>query len=261
MKPVWGLGISGDEQFSLLPSTLPEEFSFFEIPGEMLELPVHRAKLKVHLSKFCKALLIRDIVSSHLADEVPLFPLQLKFEFDRKFRSNCESASRLGCHFISAEFNLVRAFSDTIYRRKLLDLLRSVAGILDEFKMTMLLPVHFPADGCGESFAEFVKFKKELFYPGFRFILNCRYHEDGFDNMLDKVVSELSFERTFWRLSCMPEPETFLNIDILEKMRPVWETIPGDTPAFISLEPGRTAPDQILINSLSRMLKKYNAHQ
>ena len=37
MKPVWGLGISGDEQFSLLPSTLPEEFSFFEIPGEMLE--------------------------------------------------------------------------------------------------------------------------------------------------------------------------------------------------------------------------------
>ena len=56
MKPVWGLGISGEEQFSLLPSTLPEEFSFFEIPGHMLESPVLRAKLKVHLSKFRKAL-------------------------------------------------------------------------------------------------------------------------------------------------------------------------------------------------------------
>ncbi len=261
MKPVWGLGISGEEQFSLLPSTLPEEFSFFEVPGEVLESPGLRAKLKVHLSKFRKALLIRDIVPADLADAAPLFPLHLKFEFDRKFRSNCESASRLGCHFISAEFNLVRAFSNANYRKKLFDLLRSVAGILDEFKMIMLLPVHFPSDGCGESFSEFVKFKKELFYPGFRFMLNCRYHEDGVDNMLDKVATELSFERTFWRLSCMPEQETFLDLDVLEKMRPVWECIPGDTPAFVCLEPGRTVPDQILINSLSRMLKKYQAHQ
>ena len=258
MKPVWGLGIAGEEQFSLLPSTLPEEFSFLEIPGEMLELPVLRAKLSVYPSKFRKALVIRDILSAYLVDAAPLFPRHLKFEFDRKFRSSCESVSRFGCHFISAEFNFVRAFSYANYRKHLLELLRSISGILEEFKLVMLLPVHFPEDGCGESFSEFIKLKKELFYPGFRFVLNCRYHEDGVDDMLKKVVSELNFERTFWRLSCMPEQGTFLNIDVLEKMRPVWENMPGNAPAFVCLEPGKAVPDQVLINTLSQMLKIYN---
>lgn len=259
MKPVWGLGISGEEQFSLLPSTLPEEFSFLEIPGDILELPGLRTKLSAYPSKFRKALVIRDILPADLVDAAPLFALPLKIDFDLGFRTRCEAAARFGCHFISAEFNLVRAFSDADYGKHLLNLLRSISGILDEFKLIMLLPVHFPADGCMESFAEFTKFKKELFYPGFRFLLNCRYHEDGVDDMLKKVVSELNFDRSFWRLSCMPEQGTFLNTDVLEKMRTLWENIPGDMPAFVCFEPGRSVPDQILINHLSRMLKKYNA--
>lgn len=258
MKPVWGLGIAGEEQFSLLPSVLPEEFSFLEIPGDMLESPGIRKELKIYLSKFRKALVIRDILPVHLVSAAPLLPLHLKIEFDQKFRSRCETASRFGCHFISAEFNFVRAFSETIYRKQLLNLLRSISGILEEFKLKMLLPVHFPADGCAESFAEFVKLKKELFYPGFHFLLNCRYHEDEFDDMLEKVVSELSLDRRFWRLSCMPEPGTGLDVDVLEKLRPVWENISGDMPACVCFEPGNAAPDQILVNALLRMLKKYN---
>ena len=152
MKPVWGLGIAGEEQFSHLPSALPEEFSFLEIPGDMLESPGIRNELKNYLSKFRKALVIRDILPAHLISAAPLLPLHLKIEFDQKFRSRCETASRFGCHFISAEFNFTRAFSETIYRKHLLNLLRSISGILEEFKLKMLLPVRFPADGCSESF-------------------------------------------------------------------------------------------------------------
>ena len=143
MKPVWGLGISGEEQFSLLPSTLPEEFSFLEIPGDILELPGLRTKLSAYPSKFRKALVIRDILPADLVDAAPLFALPLKIDFDLGFRTRCEAAARFGCHFISAEFNLIRAFSDADYRKHLLNLLRSISGILDEFKLIMLLPAAY----------------------------------------------------------------------------------------------------------------------
>lgn len=259
MKPVFGFGIAREEHFSLLPPTLPDEFSFLEVPGEILESRKICADLERYSARQRKAVVIRDVVQSYLADSAPFFPLHLKVEFDRKFRERCEAAARLKCRIISADFNLARALGDPVYKKNLLNLLRSIAGILDEFKFIMLLPLYFPADACSKSFAEFLSLKKELFYPGFRFLLNYRFHEEGAGDMLNSVVSDLSFERHFWRLSYMPDSENLLRLEELENMRPFWENIPGNTPAYVCFEPGVIAPDQIMINDLAHLLKKYRS--
>ena len=77
--------------------------------------------------------------------------------------------------------------------------------------------------------------------------------------MLNSVVSDLSFERNFWRLSYMPDSESLLQMEELENMRPLWENIPGNTPAYVCLEPGVIAPDQVMINDLAHLLKKYRS--
>lgn len=259
MKPVFGFGIAREEHFSYLPPKLPDQFSFLEIPGEILESRKFCADLETYSARNRKAVVFRDIVPSYLADSAPYFPLHLKVEFDRKFRERCEAAARLKCRVISAEFNISRALGDPAYKKNLLNLLRSIAGILDEFRMSMLLPLYFPADTCSRSFAEYLSFKKELFYPGFRFLLNYRFHEENAEDMLSSVVSDLSFERHLWRLSYMPDSESPLQQEILEKMRPFWENIPGNTSSCVCFEPGITVPDQIMVNDLAHLLKQYNS--
>ena len=142
MKPVFGFGIAREEHFSLLPPTLPDEFSFLEVPGEILESRKICADLERYSARQRKAVVIRDIVQSYLADSAPFFPLHLKVEFDRKFRERCEAAARLKCRIISADFNLARALGDPVYKKNLLNLLRSIAGILDEFKFIMIFSIH-----------------------------------------------------------------------------------------------------------------------
>ena len=254
MNPVFGLGIAGEEQFSRLASTLPEEISFLEVPGELLDTPSAVSRLKKLSGRQKKALVIRDIMPSYLAEALPTSPLRLKVEFDGKFRSRCRTAAALGCRVVSVDFDLVKAMNDALYGKGLTGLLKSMSGTLEELELLLALPL----DMTEASATSFLAFKHRLFYPGFRYRIDFRYGEEGYFEALDEAVKILDFERNFWRVPCRCGGDSRLSPEVMEKLRPYWERR-SRTPVFVSLDAGTLPPDGELIEELTCLIRDFRS--
>ena len=261
MTPLFGFGIAKEEHFSALPSKMPENLAFVEIPGELLDDSAVCRKLKSYSVKRHTAVVIRDIVPAYLADAVPFSPLRLKVEFDSKFRTRCETASQIGCRVISAEFNIRRACREKKYRNELVKWLHSIAGILDEYKLKLTLPLHISGETARGELESLVDLQHELFYPGFRYLLHFHWNEPESFELLEKVSSILKFERNFWRLTYRPEPDCILDLSILEKLHPVWNSVLGRMPVFVSIDSGSLRPEQSVLESVSGMIEQFVSNQ
>ena len=236
MKPVFGLSVPDADALFLLPEELPAAVAFGEISGEMLEASSRLAALRRTFVKHDRALIVRDIMPPKLVGVVPASSLRLRMEFDAGFRARCRAAFALGCRVVSAEFDFDRALADAAYEAELVKVLHSMAGTLEEFKLLMTFPLRLPAEA--ERVSAFLAFKHRLFYPGFRYLLDFRFEEPEAFEALDRVLPVLTFDRSFWRLPYLPDTESPLTADILEKMRPVWCGGNDGHPVFVCVDIG-----------------------
>ena len=115
MTPVFGIGFAKEEAFAMLPAVLPAEFSFCEVPGELLDNSAALARLKRFSKKQKQALVIRDIMPPYLLDVLPGSPLRLLVEFDSKFRSRCREASEIGVRIVGCDFNIQKVHQESSY--------------------------------------------------------------------------------------------------------------------------------------------------
>jgi len=258
MRPVFGLGIPGEEALSLLPDELPAAMAFGEIPGEMLDSASHRAALRRIFPKQGRALIVRDIMPADLAGIVPAAPLRLKVEFDSGFRTRCAAAAKMGCRVVSAGFDIVRALTDASYEAGLVKMLHSIAGILEDFGTIMAFPLRLPAEA--ESVSAFLAFKHRLFYPGFRYLLEFHYEEPGAFEILENALGVLNFERSLWRLPYRPDDESRLTEDVLEKLRPVWRR-GDDRPVFVCVDPGRGSFEREFPERFAAVIDRFSARE
>ena len=236
---------------------MPENLAFLEVPGELLDDAAVCRKLKSYSVKRHTAVVIRDIVPAYLADVVPFSPVRLKIEFDSKFRTRCEIASQIGCRIVSAEFNIRRAGKEKNYRSELIKWLHSIAGILDEYKLKLTLPLHISGETSNEELDSLVDLQHELFYPGFRYLLHFHWNEPEAFEQLENVSSILKFERNFWRLTYRPEPDCILDLSILEKLNPVWNSVQGRMPVFVGIDSGSLRPEQSVLESVSGLVAEF----
>ena len=256
MKPVFGLSVSDAEALSLLPDELPAAVAFGEISGEMLEDSSRQAALRRVFLKHDRALVVRDIMPQKLAGIVPASPLRLKMEFDAGFRARCRAASALGCRVVSAEFDIDRALADAAYEAELVKVLHSIAGTLEEFDFIMTFPLRLPADA--ERVSAFLAFKHRLFYPGFRYLLDFRFEEPDAFAALERVLPVLTFDRSFWRLPYLPDAESPLTAEILEKMRPVWCGGSDGRSVFVCVDTGSCPLGSHAVDHLAEMFTRFS---
>ena len=257
MNTVFGVGITKEDQVPFLSQELPPEIRFVEIPGDLLDVPAVLPKLK-KVTRQHKALVIQDIMPSYLIEALPVSPLRLKIEFDSKFRSRCQAAAKLGCRVIAADFNIERALREADYNLGLMDLLASMSGTLEEFKLLMALPIRIPRMTGTASATSLLAFKHRLFYPGFRFRLDFYYNEPEAFETLEKDMPDLNFERNFWRLPYMPEPDILLDDEIFSRMRSFWDPVQSRIPVFVCFAPGMVSPDQLMLKDLTRLIRDFS---
>ena len=187
--------------------------------------------------------------------------MRLKIEFDSKFRTRCETASQIGCRVVSAEFNIRRAGKEKNYRSELVKWLHSIAGILDEYKLKLTLPLHITGETSSGELESLVDLQHELFYPGFRYLLHFHWNEPEAFDLLENVSSILTFERNFWRLTYRPEPECILDPEVLEKLHPVWNSVRGRMPVFVGIDSGSLRPEQSVLESVSSTVEQFVSKQ
>ena len=93
-----------------------------------------------------------------------------------------------------------------------------------------------------------------MFYPGFRYLLHFHWNEPESFELLESVSDILKFERNFWRLTYRPEPDCILDLSILEKLYPVWNSVQGRMPVFVSIDSGSVRPEQSVLEAVSGVI-------
>jgi hypothetical protein len=256
MKPVFGLSVPSAGALSLLPDELPAAVAFGEITGDMLESTSLQSALRKIFLKRDRALVVRDIMPPKLAEVMPASPLRLKMEFDGSFRARCRAASALGCRVVSAEFDIDRALSDAAYEAELVKVLHSMAGTLQEFDLILAFPLRLPAEA--ERVSAFLAFKHRLFYPGFRYLLDFHFEEPDAFALLDRALPFLVFDRSLWRLPYLPDTETPLTADVLEKLRPVWCGGNGGRSVYVCVDTGNFSAEGVPVARLAEMFSAFS---
>jgi len=255
MKPVFGLSVPSAGALSLLPDELPAAAAFGEITGEMLDDASLLPTLRRVFLKRDRALVVRDIMPPKLAGVAPESPLRLKIEFDGVFRARCRAASALGCRVVSAEFDIERALGDAAYEAELVKVLHSMAGTLQEFDLILAFPLRLPAEA--ERVSAFLAFKHRLFYPGFRYLLDFHFEEPDAFALLDRALPLLVFDRNLWRLPYLPDAETLLTADVLEKLRPVWCGGDDGRSVCVCIDTGSVSAEGIPVARLAEMFAAF----
>ena len=256
MIPLFGLGIAREEQFSLLPSEIPEEFSFLEIPGGLLDQTAVVSRLKQLSVKQQKALVIRDLMPPYLVDGAITSALRLKIEFDNEFRRRCQLASSLGCRVVSMNFHIERALNEADFNERLVRMLLSMAGTLEEMKLLLALPCRVPNVLGAAAPSAFLAFKHRLFYPGFRYRTDFHFEDPHAFEQLAAGQDFLKFERNFWRISYLPQMDSELDAAVLESLRPYWNP-QGRRPVFVCIDPGVAVPDELMIRQVSSLIRDF----
>ncbi|MDD3886490.1 MAG: hypothetical protein PHI35_06445 [Victivallaceae bacterium] len=142
MNTICGISITADE-VGHLPDNCPAALRQIEVGGDALSDIASRRKLRHYADRGC-FIAVRDLVEPHLARLIPTENAAMRHEFAGLLRDRCAIANKLGATEVGVAFDLARIDAEPEYRRVLLTFLRSCYGVLDEFKLRLLLSGSFP---------------------------------------------------------------------------------------------------------------------
>ncbi len=247
----WGISAGLPEQFEALPETLPRPFSRLEVPGEALDSAagcdrLHRFSSAGITISGC------DFLPPELARLIPEEPRQIQSEFDVQFRARCRRAAGLGITEFSLAFDLSRAAADDEFGRQLTTLLRRCAGVLEEFKLRLLLPCRIPGAPGAAPVVRQLDFVRKLGYSGFGIVVELHPHEPHPAGEPDGALRALAFADDHRRIRFEPENGNQLTTAVLDRCRRSFSPAPA-TGRTLFLSPGHGAVDDATLIHFSRL--------
>lgn len=239
-----GLSLETPEFSELLP--LLKNWDLLEIPGDALDSADFLHKIR----KYPVRLLIRDLCAAELARRLPESSLSVRREFSRMFRERCARAAELGAAEISIAFDFARAVEFPEYGACLRFFLRSCCGVLEEFHLTLSIPLRIP----GAAPQKFLQFLHQALYPGFHLLPDFHPHEPGAFEQLPGAAKKLRFERSLWRITYEPSLGNYLAPELIRRFFTALSLEKNETVGVL-FAPGKSRMERSLIESLEQLGK------
>ena len=123
-------------------------------------------------------IVIQDLVSPTITRFIPLEDEKIRIGFQTCFAERSKKAAELGITEFSLSFDLERAAEDAEFCDALKVVLQSVAGILSQFRMRLLLTAHLPSDGAADG-AWLAQFRQDLLLPNVGFLLELHDNDEA----------------------------------------------------------------------------------
>ncbi len=200
-----GLSVFEPEHLKSLGADYKDRFKMLKITPEVLES--REWQLFAAGSKLDGVELTLDRAAERtLCAMAPETGIKMRIDFIRRFAAICRRAAENQCRAVSAGFDFDRMLTDEAYRLKLLTLLRSLTGLLDELNIDLLLKTRLPSL-AGESATGMAgRVMQEL--PGGRFKLlpELHPHEPAFALLTGEALRPVRFHLS--ALEAVYEPAT-----------------------------------------------------
>lgn len=187
-------------------------FSRVEISGEMLE-EAENARL---FDRFSGDVLVRELLPRRIMDDLPDAPVGVSRELLKLFEQRCRFLARYGMDFPTLTPNVGRALEDSVYRERMLDLLRCMFGIAwrsgVNFAYELRLPENFP--GAVDEVLKLCR-SCNIYVP---VLIDFHPHEPKGFELLAQAMEKLSFKREAWRISFEVASCNYLSADVVKKI-------------------------------------------
>lgn len=231
----YGLSCRQTLQLEKLAAYCP--FDGIEFPGEVLECRPIMNKL----AKSGKTLVVRELCATSLAHALPEAGSGIYRDFNRLFYERVKLSATYGIKQVGINFDFHQALANPEYEKKLRKILLNCFGILDKFRITLLLNCRIP----GTSAVSLLEFKHRLLYSGVELLLHFHPHEPEAVESLHAVMPSLFLYRSNWRITFYPEHGNYINHEVLNLIRK--EAKPG---ASLWLSPGNRIHEDEYLSSL-----------
>lgn len=189
---LFGISVTEPAQLAALPEEYRKQFEMLKITAPVWESAEWKRLAKRKMRGV--ELFLDDAADRTLCRMAPEMAVKLQLDFASRFAACCREAAEQNFCAVSAGFDFDRMMIDSIYRARLLQLLRSLAGVLEEADIVLLLQTRLPQLPGTPGIAAVAELLRELPGGRYRMIAEMRPHEPAFASLPPEVLRPIRFE-------------------------------------------------------------------